>query len=153
MLGLVHGWVGFWQKLQVFWWNDDLPHFLTQFYQLIVTCNTCRQCLVRIFGNTDKVVYRLCFRLDWQQFIQIFFQMQHCRPHLLRPLCSPPTHLKFSIETANPFLTSELLSPKAKEKCVARIKRMKPMRPVDTKVKQEAAVLGPISALNFQFFL
>ena len=68
-----------------------------------------------------------------------------CKPPLgllFRPGSFPPHHLAFSSHPPSIFLTEDILSSQSKEKCIARIGKMKPMRPVKTAVKQEAAVLG-----------
>ena len=41
-----------------------------------------------------------------------------------------------------PSLSSHLLSGESKERCLAKLRRMKPIRPVNVSVKARAAVLG-----------
>ena len=53
-----------------------------------------------------------------------------------------------SFSASSSLSSATVFSAESRDKCVARIKRMKPLRPVDVTVKQKAAVLGIIISIN-----
>ena len=100
--------------------------------------------------NVKEISYILTIILPSEFYLEEVEMRLQCRGYVNRLLVvtnNSSTSSLFTTSNSSLSATSSLssatvFSAESREKCVARIKRMKPLRPVDVTVKQKAAVLG-----------
>ena len=79
--------------------------------------------------------------MDWLKLNRVVIRQFGCVG--LRHSQSQMSSLAQSDHRDSSVLSSDtVLSPESKERCIAKLRKMKPLRPVNVAVKQRAAVLG-----------
>ena len=102
--------------------------------------------------NVQEISYILTIIISSEFSLEEVEMRLQCRGYVNRLLVvtnnssssSSFTTSNSSFSASSSLSSATVFSAESRDKCVARIKRMKPLRPVDVTVKQKAAVLGII---------